>query len=294
MRGDKKKPTPGGSRTPTGRPKKVAGKREPEAEGGFEARSARTSTTGEPEAEGGFEARSARTSTTGEPDPVVEQRAPASVVETPEADPVVEQRAPASGVETPEADEVPADAQDPADAAGASTTGRGRRRTTWILVAVIAILALVGIGEIVYLTRDPSPTVSAARPVVIGELSHRAAVEAAARSTEQILSTSYQDYDAQAAKASEKMTDTFAKEYAETSDGIKDEFIAQKTKLQVKAVAQGVVQASPAQVQALLFLNQYVEKEQDGQPKTAFAQYRALVTVVHTDHGWLVSNIETQ
>ncbi len=56
------------------------------------------------------------------------------------------------------------------------------------------------------------------------------------------------------------MTDTFAKEYRETSDDIKDEFIAQKTKLQVKAVAQGVVQASPAQVQALLFLNQYVEK----------------------------------
>jgi Mce-associated membrane protein len=169
-----------------------------------------------------------------------------------------------------------------------------RRRTTRILGAVVAILALVGIGELVYLNRDPSPTVSAARPVVTGEVSHRAAVEAAARSTEQILSTSYQDYDEQAAKASEKMTDTFAKEYAETSDGIKDEFIAKKTKLQVKAVAQGVVQASPAQVQALLFLNQYVENEQDGQPKTAFAQYRALVTVVHTDHGWLVSNIETQ
>jgi Mce-associated membrane protein len=159
---------------------------------------------------------------------------------------------------------------------------------------VVAVLALVGIGELVYLNRDPSPTVSAARPVVTGELSHRAAVEAAARSTEQILSTSYQDYDEQATEASAKMTDTFAQEYAETSDGIKDEFIAQKTKLQVKAVAQGVVQASPAQVQALLFLNQYVEKEQDGQPKTAYAQYRALVTVVRTDRGWLVSNIETQ
>ena len=62
----------------------------------------------------------------------------------------------------------------------------------------------------------------------------------------------------------------------------------------MKAVAQGVVQASPAQVQALLFLNQYVEKVQDGKPRTAYAQYRALVTVVHTDQGWLVSNIETK
>jgi len=203
---------------------------------------------------------------------------------------VVEQRAPASVVETPETDELPEDAQGSSEAAGVSTSSTNGR----LLVALIVVLALVGIGELVYLTRDPSPTVSAARPVVTSELSHRAAVEAAARSTEQILSTSYQDYDKQAAKASEKMTDTFAKEYAETSAGIKDQFIAQKTKLQVKAVAQGVVQASPAQVQALLFLNQYVEKEQDGQPKTAFAQYRALVTVVHTDHGWLVSDIKTQ
>jgi Mce-associated membrane protein len=210
----------------------------------------------------------------GEPDPVVEVRgAPAPSLET-----------------TTPADDGGFEAR----SARTSTNGSRPRRTTRILVAVVAILALVGIGELVYLTRDPAPTVSAARPVVTSELSHRGAVEAAARSTEQILSTSYQDYDEQAAKASEKMTDAFAKEYAATSDGIKDQFIAQKTKLQVKAVAQGVVQASPAQVQALLFLNQYVENEKDGQPKTAFAQYRALVTVVHTDHGWLVSDIKTQ
>ncbi len=182
--------------------------------------------------------------------------------------------------------------------AGDVPAPEARRRTTWILVAVVAVLVVALAAELAvmvfYRVIDDDPTVSSARPVVTGELSHRAAVEAAARSTEQILSTSYQDYDDQAAKASEKMTDTFAQEYADTSDGIRDEFIAQRTELQVKAVAQGVVQASPAQVQALLFLNQYVEKEQDGQPKTAYAQYRALVTVVRTDRGWLVSDIETQ
>jgi Mce-associated membrane protein len=236
----------GGSRTPTGRPKKVAGKGEPvELDPVVEVRGAPAPV-----------------------DPVVEVRgAPAPV------DPVVEVR----GAPAPRLETTP-----------------GGRRTTYVLVAVIAVLALVGIGEIVYLNRDPSPTVTAAAPVVTGELSHRAAVEAAARATEQILSTSYQDYDGQVTKAATKMTDTFAKEYRGTSADIKDQFIAQKTKLQVKAVAQGVVQASPAQVQALLFLNQYVEKEQDGKPRTAYAQYRALVTVVHTDQGWLVSNIETK
>jgi Mce-associated membrane protein len=161
-------------------------------------------------------------------------------------------------------------------------------------VAAAAVLVLVAVGEIVYLVRDPHPTVSAERPVVTGELTHRAAVEAAARSTEQILSTSWQDYDDQVDQAAEMMTDTFAEEYRETAEGIADQFVKQRTKLQVKVVAQGVVQASPEQVQALLFLNQYVEKRQDGKPATSYAQYRALVTVVKTDHGWLVSNIETK
>jgi Mce-associated membrane protein len=162
------------------------------------------------------------------------------------------------------------------------------------LVVAVVVLLLVGAGEIFYLVRDDTPTVSASRPVVTGELTHRAAVEAAARSTEEILSTSYENYDEQVEQAAAKMTDAFAAEYRQTSDGIRDQFVASKTKLQVKAVAQGVVQASPAQVQALLFLDQYVEKTEDGQPRTDYRQYRALVTVVHTDQGWLVSNIETQ
>ncbi len=167
-------------------------------------------------------------------------------------------------------------------------------RTTYVLVAVVTVLAMIGIGEIVYLNRDPSPTVSAAAPIVTGEVSHRAAAEAAATATEQILSTTYQDYDGQVDNATERMTDTFAKEYRATSEDIKDRFVAQQTELKVKAVAQGVVQASPTRVQTLLFLDQYVEKVQDGEPRAGYDRYRALVTVVRTDRGWLVSDIETQ
>jgi Mce-associated membrane protein len=130
--------------------------------------------------------------------------------------------------------------------------------------------------------------------VVVGDATRAEAVRTAAQSTEEILSTSFEDYDAQVESAVAKMTGTFAEEYRQTSDGIRDRFLAQRTRLQVKAVGQGVVQASPEQVRALLFLDQYVEKRVDGEPTTDFAQYRALVTVVHTDHGWLVSDIETQ
>jgi Mce-associated membrane protein len=214
---------------------------------------------------------------------------------------VVEQRAPASVVETPEAEETAGGAEaagssGAAPAAAGDPTGSrtGGRRTPIVLVAMIAVLALVGIGEIVYLARDHTPTVSSSRPVVTGDITQRTAVETAARSTEDILSTTYTDYDHQIDEATTKMTDAFAAQYRETSDGIKDKFIANRTKLQYKVVAQGVVRASSSQAQVLLFLNQYVERRIDGKPDTDVGQYRALVTVVHTDQGWLVSNIETQ
>ena len=158
-------------------------------------------------------------------------------------------------------------------------------------------MLLIGIGalEVFYLAGDGETTPSADRPIVTGALSHRAASEAAATATEEILSTSYKNYDEQVDQATAKMTDSFADEYQQTSDEIKDQFVASQTEVQVEAVAQGVVRASSDEVQVLLFLNQYVQKKDaNGQPKTDYAQYRALVTVVHTDQGWLVSDIKTQ
>jgi Mce-associated membrane protein len=201
------------------------------------------------------------------------------------ADPVAEPTEPNAG--PPEPPEPPG----PGDEGPGG--GHGRRRTIALVVA-IAVLLVVGVLELVYLNRDASAAPSPERPVVVGDATRGEAVETAARSTEEILSTTYQSYDDQVEQAMQKMTDTFAQQYKQTSDGIRDRFIAQKTQLQVKAVGQSVVQASSSQVQALLFLNQYVQKVVDGQPKTDFAQYRALVTVVHTEHGWLVSDIDTK
>ena len=216
-------------------------------------------------------------------EPVVEEPAveEPAVEEPAVEEPVVEP------VETPEAETAP---EDPGPATG---TTRGRRTTIALLVAIVVLLVVGGL-EVWYLNRDDTPTVSPARPVVVGDATRADAVETAARSTEEILSTTYDSYDDQVEQATQKMTDAFAEQYRQTADGIRDRFIAQKTRLQVKAVGQSVVQASPSQVQALLFLNQYVEKTVDGQPKTDYAQYRALVTVVRTDHGWLVSSIDTK
>lgn len=223
--------------------------------------------------------------------PAPDQTEPDSVVEPVEpVDPVETADEPAPAAQT-KRQQAPKEPKQPKQRSGAV----GGLRTTIALVVALVLLIGVGAFEIFYLTSDDEPAPSADRPVVTGELSHRAAVEAAASSTEEILSTSYKNYDEQVDQATAKMTDTFAKEYQQTSDEIKDQFVASETELQVEAVAQGVVRASSDEVQALLFLNQYVQKkDENGQPKTDYAQYRALVTVVHTDHGWLVSKIETQ
>jgi Mce-associated membrane protein len=42
---------------------------------------------------------------------------------------------------------------------------------------------------------------------------------------------------------------------------------------------------------SLLFLNYYVSRNGGD---TTYTAYRALVTVVHTDRGWLVSGIDTK
>jgi len=165
-----------------------------------------------------------------------------------------------------------------------------RSRSSTVLLVVLVLLLAVVAGEAWYLWLRPEPTVSAARPVVTGQLVQQAAVEAASSATEEILSTSYQDYDAQVSRATSEMTDSFAAQYRKTVARLRDRFIADRTQLQVRVVRAGVVRASSQQVEALLFLDKYVKKGR----QTSFTPYRALVTVVHTEHGWLVADLQTQ
>lgn len=163
-------------------------------------------------------------------------------------------------------------------------------RVIALLFAVLfLVVSLVAEGWYVWGDHDPKPT--AERPVTVSELTQAAAVDAAARSTAEILSTSWQDYDTQAEQAKALMTDTFATNYAETSDDIKAAFVRARTTVDMRVVWAGVYRASAEQVQALLFLDQMVTRGNGG-PRTT--PYRALVTVENTDRGWLVSDIQTR
>lgn len=167
--------------------------------------------------------------------------------------------------------------------------GGGRRRI--VLVVAAALLAGVVSAEAWYLYGDADPVPSAERPVVTGTVTHRSAVETAARSTTEILTYGFEDFDAQIEDATTKMTEPFAEEFRKTAADVKGRFVEQRITQEIRVVATSVVTASDEEVRALLFLDQYVAKAGEG---TSVTPYRALVTVRRSDGGWLVSDIETQ
>jgi Mce-associated membrane protein len=230
-----------GSRNPTGRPRKVAGR-----------------PAGDPP-----------------PETAAVETPPSPLDEQPPAGPAVDVEAP------PEPRPEPA-------ATGAPAPGL---RSTLVLVAAIVLLIGVAAAEGWYLWLQDPPVVSSERPVVTGEVAHRSAVEAASEAADDIVSTSYKNYDEQVDQAVGKMTDGFASQYRQTAEDVREQFVESKKEVQVEVAAAGVVRASPTQVEALLFLNQYVST---AGKETAYTPYRALVTVVDTEQGWLVSDIETQ
>ncbi|MBU2073208.1 MAG: hypothetical protein KJ938_02105, partial [Actinobacteria bacterium] len=161
------------------------------------------------------------------------------------------------------------------------------------LVAVVAALTVVVAVEAVVLWRgdEPSATVSAERPVVVPERTWRPAVEAAAQGAEIVLGASWESYDEGIDRARGVMTDEFADTYLATKEDVREEFVDQRTEVEVRVLGQAVTRATGSSVQALLFFNQYVTKKG---AQTSFSEYRALVTVVDTPDGWLIDQIDTQ
>jgi Mce-associated membrane protein len=194
---------------------------------------------------------------------------------------------------TPSPEPPPPPPPSPAERAGEEppASGASGARTTLVLVAAIVLLVGVAVAEAWFLWLREDPVVSSDRPVVTGEVTHRSAVDAASQAADEIVSTSYKNYDEQVDQAVGQMTDGFAARYRQTAEDVKDQFVRARKEVQVEVAAASVVRADDSQVQALLFLNQYVTT--DGKD-TSYTPYRALVTVVNTDQGWLVSDIETK
>jgi Mce-associated membrane protein len=181
-------------------------------------------------------------------------------------------------------------------------------RLTRVLLAVAAVIALVLVAEAAWAIvgeateDDPEPVQAAEggiavpedRPVLPTELVVQEGVEAAAKAAEKIVNRTFQDYDQEVDEATALMTDEFAEEYRQTTDDVRDEFIRRRTTVQVRVVGQGVVRANDTELQALVFLNQYVIRAKGDDAKTTYTPYRALLTMVNTEDGWLVDELQTE
>jgi Mce-associated membrane protein len=164
-------------------------------------------------------------------------------------------------------------------------------RLTGVLAAALLVPITALAGEAWYLWGAPAPTASAARPGVIGDVAAHTAVETAALDAAQIFTTSWRTYDAHVAGVSGLMTDAFAAQYRTSAAPVRAQMVASHTTTGTKVAASGIVSATPDRVLALLFLDQ---RTVTGGDPPSYDARRALVTMVHTDRGWLVDNVQTR
>lgn len=141
---------------------------------------------------------------------------------------------------------------------------------------------------------DGPIAVPSGRPVILNEAAVQDGVDAAASAAQIMFARNWKTYDDGVDDAVKLMTDDFAKEYRSTTDDVRKEFIAKKTNVEVRVVAQSVVRANADELQALIFLNQYIIRGEGKDAKTTYTPYRALLTMVHTDTGWLVDHLDTK
>lgn len=165
-----------------------------------------------------------------------------------------------------------------------------RSRTTAALAVCALLLATAVAGEAWYLWGISPPRPSGQRPVVIGDIDARAAVETAAQDAAAIFTTSWKTYDAHVDSAAALMTDRFAAQYRRSATPVKARVVSARTRTTTRVASAGVVRATHDQVQALLFLDQRVSA---GNGPPSFNARSALLTMVRTDRGWLVDNVQT-
>jgi len=87
------------------------------------------------------------------------------------------------------------------------------------------------------------------------------------------------------------MTDDMAERYRSSAERVRDSVVRSRTDTTTRVAAQGVVRAGPDEVLALLFLDQ---RETSGDRPPTYTARRALVTMVRTDGGWSVANVQTR
>lgn len=181
-------------------------------------------------------------------------------------------------------------------------------RVTRMLLIILGVLVFLLLLEGLWFVRhvwfvdapaEPSRAtgaiaVPADRPIVEDELSWKEGADVAGRAMKAMLTRSFDTYDKDVDAATAFMTDSFARQFRDTTDSVKDQFIAKKAVMTADIQAQSVVRANDAELQALVFVDQSTTTSSGPSPKTVHSGYRALVTLVHTDEGWFVDRLDAK
>jgi Mce-associated membrane protein len=168
---------------------------------------------------------------------------------------------------------------------------RSKRTTVALTVAIVLLLLLALVGPPLALgpLADEPTTISSDRPVLISKAAERSATDTAAKAAVAFAQRSYETYDEQVDEAAAMMTADFEKQFRQTTDDARDRFIEAETQVTAEVAAQGVMTASEQQVEALVFLNQFTLRKGE---ESVFTPFRLKVTLIDTEQGWLVSDVE--
>lgn len=200
-------------------------------------------------------------------------------------------------------------AQQPDDAK--DSTDPGKTSTLLAVVGVLVLALVLQCGWFVWnAMRDvevPATSSSAedgegdgpiavpsGKPVVLNQLAVQEGVQAAADAAEIMFARNWENYDEGVENAVALMTEEFGEEFRTTTEDVRAEFVRKETEVQVRVVAQSVVRANDTELEALVFLNQYVFRGEGEDSKSTYTPYRALLTMVHTNEGWLVDGVDTK
>ena len=161
------------------------------------------------------------------------------------------------------------------------------------LVAALVVLCLVLGGALWYLVdRAEHPDLSTAPNGQVTDNSFRnAAMSAASDAATEILSYSYQTFDADRAKARKLVTGKAADQYEDAMDQVKDKAATSKLTLKATVLSVGTLSVKEHRAKVLVFVNSFTTRE--GSKKQQVQQSRLVMDLTRTHGDWIVSDMDT-
>lgn len=181
------------------------------------------------------------------------------------------------------------------DQASSTAGSRSLRGVLVALVVAIVLLLAIAAAEVYYLVR-PGPTgldagETSGQSAELDQLTVLRTVDQAAQAVKAAFTMTPAGFDDEVDAAAALMTDTFAEEFRATKADVRDAVRSQQVSTTIAISAQGVVEAGPDEVVALVFFTQYSQRGDAGAVEPR--QFKAEVTMLDTSDGWLVSQVRT-